>query len=62
MNRKEKVIKLSNDLAKTLRKANVTVGDEIAILEMLKIDLLINSGMVVINNKPLELVKHKARI
>ena len=51
---KDEHIIVSDKVAKILRESNLNNAMLISILEMLKIDIILNTGMVEIGGKPLE--------
>ncbi len=54
--KKDAVVELSHALANVLKEHKVERGHKIAILESLKLDIILNSGMVVLDGTPLKCV------
>jgi len=51
MNRVESQDKFVNAVNRAIKKYNPYAGDAIAALEMIKIDILLNTGVVIIDGK-----------
>jgi len=59
MTENKKKEKLWDNIANAIKRSDVKYGNVIGILESLKMDIILNSGMVGIDGKPLKKVKKK---
>lgn len=57
MNKYKEHERVSTLIAKNIKNSKLTNWENVSILEMLKIDIILNTGMVHIDGRPLQTIK-----